>query len=311
LLIAPMIISCSLGIGIVDNGIIDLRKLIGTAAANGVAATAPSGVRDSTIGTLSDGAHSFTVTETDDAGTSPASPALNVTVAPEITSFSGANGSTVMIAGTTAQVQNASQSWSLTMPEADTLRFELRPGDHWRTFGWSDLLDNDGAERTEIAFAPQYAEGIEINLSYKFMIESKAENTSSWLLLGQFHQRPANRPPPFAVEMSGDHMVIAIRYESPGQTAPTYQGVYHDPIPIQRGQNYFMNIQVNFDNTGNGYLNVWRDGVQIVSYHGPIGYGSGQTYYWKEGIYRAATTEMMAVRYQGTVLRPLLPEPHQ
>ncbi|KRQ97123.1 hypothetical protein CQ10_29430 [Bradyrhizobium valentinum] len=62
-----MIMSCSLGIGIVDNGMIDVRMLIGTAAATEVGATALSSASDSTIGTLSDGAHSFTVTETDDA----------------------------------------------------------------------------------------------------------------------------------------------------------------------------------------------------------------------------------------------------
>lgn len=307
LLIAPIIISCSLGIGIVDNGITDVRMLIATAAANGGAATAPTGAGDSTIGTLSDRAHSFTVTETDDAGMSAASPAPAL----EITSFSGANGSTLMIAGTTARVQNASQSWSLTMPEGNTLRFELRPGDHWSSLGWNDLLDNNGAERNEIAFAPQYAEGIEINLSYRFMIESTAKNSSSWLLLGQFHQHPANGPPPFAIELSREHMQVVLRHTVPGQTTPTKLVVYHDPNPIQRGQNYFMNIQINFDSTGSGYLNVWRDGVRIVNFRGSIGYGKGQTYYWKQGIYRAATAEMMAVRYQGIVLRPLLSEPRQ
>jgi hypothetical protein len=68
LLIAPLIISCSLGIGIVDKGIIDVRSLIGR---NGVSASARSGARDSTIGTSPDSADSFTVTETHDADTSP------------------------------------------------------------------------------------------------------------------------------------------------------------------------------------------------------------------------------------------------
>jgi hypothetical protein len=89
-------------------------------------------------------AHRFTVTQMGDAGTSPGLPAPNMTVAPEISSFSGNNGSTIMIAGTTARVQNANQSWSLTMPEASTLRFEFRPGDHWSSLGWSDVLDNNG-----------------------------------------------------------------------------------------------------------------------------------------------------------------------
>jgi hypothetical protein len=67
--------SCSLGIGIVDNGIIDVRMLIGR---NGVSASARSGARDSTTGSSLESADSFTVAETDDAGTSPASPALTV-----------------------------------------------------------------------------------------------------------------------------------------------------------------------------------------------------------------------------------------
>jgi hypothetical protein len=306
-----MIISCSLGIGIVGNGIIDVRTFISTATANGVVARAPSGARDSMKRTLSDNAHRFSVTETDGASTSSASPALNMTVAPEITSFSGANGSTLTIAGTTARVQNANRSWSLTMPEANTLRFELRPGDHWSTLGWSDVLDNSGAERSEIAFAPQYAQGIDIILSYRFTIESQAKNTASWLVLGQFHQHPADGPPPFAVEMSGERMEIVLRHAKQGQKIPTKLVVYHDPNPIQRGHSYHMNIQVNFGNNGNGYLNVWRDGVQIVKYQGSIGYDSGQSYYWKEGIYRPPAAETMRVRYQAMELRPLRTEPRQ
>jgi hypothetical protein len=41
-----------------------------------------------------------------------------------------------------------------------------------------------------------------------------------------------------------------------------------------------MNVQVNFDPDGNGYLNVWRDGVQIVNYQGAIEF-AGATCYLK------------------------------
>ena len=44
-----------------------------------------------------------------------------------------------------------------------------------------------------------------------------------------------------------------------------------------------MNVQVKFDANGNGFLEVWRDGVQIVDYHGAIGSGGAETY-WKEGV---------------------------
>ncbi len=72
--------------------------------------------------------------------------------------------------------------------------------------------------------------------------------------------------------------------------------LYIDPNPIQRGHYYSMNIQVKFDANGNGFLKVWRDGVQIVNYHGSI--GTGAATYWKEGIYRSPASETMAVDYR-------------
>ncbi|KRQ97122.1 hypothetical protein CQ10_29425 [Bradyrhizobium valentinum] len=57
-----------------------------------------------------------------------------------------------------------------------------------------------------------------------------------------------------------------------------------------------MNVQVNFDPNGNGYLNVWRDGVLIVKYQGAIGM-AGASYYWKEGIYRAPAPETITAAY--------------
>jgi hypothetical protein len=57
-----------------------------------------------------------------------------------------------------------------------------------------------------------------------------------------------------------------------------------------------MNIEVKFDNNRNGILQVWRDGVQIVDYHGSIGTGAGT--YWKQGIYRSAAPETMAAHFR-------------
>ena len=58
-----------------------------------------------------------------------------------------------------------------------------------------------------------------------------------------------------------------------------------------------MKIDVKFSNDSTGYLYVWRDGVQIVNYHGPIGFGD--TMYWKEGIYRDvdAGNQTIAIDY--------------
>ncbi|MGY8661358.1 heparin lyase I family protein [Bradyrhizobium sp. UFLA05-109] len=221
--------------------------------------------------------------------------------------FSGANDSIIEIGGTSGQVQNANQMWSLTSPENHAFRFEVRPGDHWSNSGWSDLLDNDGAERSEIELEPRFESGITINVSYEFMIETGAENTSPWLVIGQFHQTNASGPPPFAVALTGEHMQIIIR-----NVPKTGLVAYRDPNPIQRGRYYSMSIQVRFDDKKNGALSVSRDGVQLVRYQGLIGYGRSETYYWKEGIYRArGSTAPMAAVYKDlrvTTTRSDLPQ---
>ena len=60
--------------------------------------------------------------------------------------------------------------------------------------------------------------------------------------------------------------------------------IHHDQSPLIQGHTYQMQIDMKLSNDSTGYLHVWRDGVEIVNYNGPIGYGD-QTY-WKEGIYR-------------------------
>jgi Polysaccharide lyase len=286
-----MIISCSLGIGIVDSGIIDVRIFIGTAAANGAAATVSSSARNST----------------DSAGRSPASPALNVTVAPSITSFSGANGSRITIDGTSAMVQNANQPWSLTEPDANTLQFSVHSGDHWSTTGWSDLTNDFGAERSEIALSPNYSPGTQINVDYQLTVEPGSANTAKWLLLNQFHATTEGSPP-FAIYMNGEHMVVSLRYQAAGQAA-TSVDVWRDPNPIQRGHAYDMNVQVNFDPNGNGYLNVWREGVRIVNYHGAIGM-AGASYYWKEGVYRGPAPETFTASFSNLHITTGAADPH-
>ena len=55
-----------------------------------------------------------------------------------------------------------------------------------------------------------------------------------------------------------------------------------------------------FGSDGNGTLKLWRDGVQIVNYTGPLGGegGGSDAYYWKEGVYRApGGTNTMAADY--------------
>ena len=42
----------------------------------------------------------------------------------------------------------------------------------------------------------------------------------------------------------------------------------------------------NIDDTSKGFLDVWINGVRVVNYRGPLGYGYPT--YWLEGLYRSA-----------------------
>ncbi|MBR1132241.1 heparin lyase I family protein [Bradyrhizobium iriomotense] len=200
-----------------------------------------------------------------------------------ITSFTSTNDGTVTIDGSNYTVQNANQSYSLSEPDTNTLRFQLQSGDYW-----------NGSQRSEIAGNTVYAAGTQINLSYDFMVEpgpvDDANGPGEWTVIGQMHEDSLTGSPPFAVELvNGDHMAIDI-----GTSNPVY--LYTDPNPLVRGQYYSMQVQVKFANDSSGFLEVWRNGVQIVDYHGPIGNDLGT--YWKEGVYRSASSQTMAVDYR-------------
>jgi Ca2+-binding RTX toxin-like protein len=94
--------------------------------------------------------------------------------------------------------------------------------------------------------------------------------------------------------MLKEKMAIVIRYGDPADHE--YRELFVDTKDIERGRYYDMEIEVRFENSGNGFLNVWRDGVKIVSYSGPIGYDNGV--YWKYGVYRSEADTSIAVDYR-------------
>ena len=170
----------------------------------------------------------------------------------------------------------------------------MRPDDFWE-------IGSKTSERSEIRGETVYAPGEVLNVSYSFMIEPGAANTAtgrggdgSWLILGQFHADDWESQPPFAIEMLKEKMAIVVRYGDPADHE--YRELFVDTKDIERGRYYDMEIEVRFENNGNGFLNVWRDGVKIVSYSGPIGYDNGV--YWKYGVYRSEADTDIAVNYR-------------
>ncbi|TCS12471.1 polysaccharide lyase-like protein [Caulobacter sp. BK020] len=201
------------------------------------------------------------------------------------------------------QVQNAGQPWNYAVKGASA-RFEVRPG---------DSLPGDGKikERSEIATSLRMKPGRPYEVAFNLMIEPGPPNTAGWMTLSQIQSTPdpgePGHSPPFAIEMVGERMRIITR-DDPNRVASrettTYRAHYTDSRPIERGRWYRMLIRVKFGPGGDGYLQVFRDGQQLVDYRGPLGFDDIVGPYWKEGVYREAAKEPFAARFRNLSITP-------
>lgn len=212
-----------------------------------------------------------------------------------ITSFSPARGAYFDIGGDSYSTLTGLKSYSLTNPDPQTLRFEIRPGDS----GWNDGGDN--VDRSQVNQTPELINpGTPIAIDYQFMVQPNGPNntftnTASWFVTSEMQSGAGSSvgaSPSFAVELAGNHLQIVARYVQPGGNPANGSPDLHmltlwtDPNPIQPGQYKDINIQANNSNSGGGYLKVSVDGNQVVNYEGPLGYGDPT--YWMEGLYRNA-----------------------
>jgi hypothetical protein len=76
-------------------------------------------------------------------------------------------------------------------------------------------------------------------------------------------------------------------------------GYVYDTVNIIRNHNYAMQIQIKFHPTP-GFLNMWRDGVQIVSYTRRLGFGFNT--YCNYSLYRAPGSDTQVAQYKNFLL---------
>ncbi|WP_271615351.1 heparin lyase I family protein [Bradyrhizobium sp. CCBAU 51627] len=227
------------------------------------------------------------------------------------------------VGGDVYEVETAGKSYSITSPDAQTLRFEVQQGDNWAGGGDGSYVDraeiqNDSAS-VPTSWGAEIPAGTPVGIDYQLMVEANGPNGSfvntqnssnGWFIVGQMHNDDTasgvGTSPPFAVQLDGDHLQIVARYVQPGGNPSNSSTDLHmltlwtDPNPIQAGVYNDVKIQANVSNSGGGYLDVWINGNQVVNYQGPLGYGQGT--YWEYGIYRSRATETAAVDYRNMTL---------
>ena len=301
--------SGTLGDGITDANVITLS---GTADANttvkiydgstvlGTVTTNSSGIWLFETPKLSDTTHSLTATATDTSGASATSDPFSVKVVPSVTDFRPASdnwSNPIKIDGQGWYVENGNKAWSLTNPDAHTVRMEVRPGDTW--------ADDDTA-RSEILTATNALDHQVFNASFTLTVEPGQKNDVAWLSLAQMHEDAGI---PFSIQLVGDKMTVLT-----DQNASWGGVVYSDPNQIVRGHAYDIQIKANFSTDSTGFLQIWRDGVQIVDYHGKLGSETGGQYL-KLGIYEGWPEDVQyatAVDYSNIVVtynNPNVPTP--
>ena len=224
-----------------------------------------------------------------------------------ITSFSSTPKNRFDIGGDSYEVQTAGESYSLSNPDSDTLRFEVHSGDR----AW---YDSSYPDRSEIEDDNRVAAGTPIAIDYQVKLEPNGPNntfvntTSSYFILGQMHNddsvRGVSTSPPFYVNMVGDKMEFDALYTLPGGNPSNGSSdlkhlTWTGPT-IVPGQYYDINVQANFSNTSAGYLKVSVNGQEVVNYKGPLGFGDPT--YWEYGIYRSPASEAAAVDYRNMTL---------
>jgi hypothetical protein len=190
------------------------------------------------------------------------------TTVPSITSFSATPKSRFYIAGDSYYVQDAGKSYSLTKPDPQTLRFEIRPGDN----AWFDEADGEACNRAEIS-GSWIALGTPVNMDFLFMSKPNGANgaftnTAPWFVIGELHNddgatRGAGTSPPFASQLDRDHLQVVARYCPTGLNPSnrahnlTMLTPWTDPKPIQTGRYNAIRIQANVSNSSMGYLDEW------------------------------------------------------
>jgi Polysaccharide lyase len=204
--------------------------------------------------------------------------------------------------------QNADRDWSLNLTGDPPClyRFEVRAGDRWL-----GETQNAAVERSELSGPADATDparfGADTWTAYRFRIEPGAPSTADWVVLGDWHERPdpgdsPQMSSPWQLELRrGDILVFDIRIssEKPVRRNAPERHIYTSPTPVARGvwHSIVSVADFNWRPQGNGSVAVWLDGKQIVNYHGPFGYNTTKTPYFKFGIYRSAAPETLVVDY--------------
>lgn len=204
-------------------------------------------------------------------------------------------------------VESAGRSYSFSEPAQQVFRHEVRSGDRICAAGTCEP-----SERSEIVAGLVSDSQSMITVDYGFTVEPGPPTTSGWLVIGQFSLRDLAKEfsPPIEIDLlPGDKMAVAVGWQRSYTSSLTpfwnatingkavsYGFAFKEDLPLVRGRTYQMRIEALL-NPQNGILRVYRDGVRIVNYQGPLGFDLPTV--WRSGVWRQPAPETIGVIYSG------------
>lgn len=117
-------------------------------------------------------------------------------------------------------------------------------------------------------------------------------DSGEFAVVGQVHARPDQdlgenwRKNPLGLEVHGGNWRIWSRWDSSRVSDPSQIGeaLLHES-PLERGRWTDWVIRARWSFTDDGLLEVWKDGIQVVSRSGPNMYNDAAPLYFKMGLY--------------------------
>jgi len=199
------------------------------------------------------------------------------------------------------KVDNAGKPYSFSEIPGG-YRFETRQGDHFS----GDALAS--TERNEICDTARYPISELVRVRFKLLIEPGAPITSKWVVLGQLHSG-LSVTPPVEIKFNGSD-IMAISGKSGSSSKIIHRDLWRDTGPVQRGHEYDFRFEIEWGVNAR----IWRDGVLITDYSGPLGYTDQFQTYWRQGIYRSVAAETLAIQVKDLSIEhgaylPALPAP--
>lgn len=217
------------------------------------------------------------------------------------------------VAGRAWRLQSSGAVWSAHASGVNGYRFEVRPGDHWA----KDVGHPGSKERAELSDLARVPYHKDMWLAFTLEVEPGPPSTSAWVNLGQLHATAdpgeATASPPWVQRLlPNDRFQVEVRQtqQDPIRESPAPIVIFEDP-KLERGRPYRFVYQFRVSQGQDGMVRLWRDGVLVADYRGPLGYPDKRGPYFKFGVYRAPAPggERMAARYSDVTLGPDPPPP--